>query len=1074
MAEIRRITRSSGLSNFRQAAPEGGNAFTAFADMANQAYDFLKPAAMAEMAESGDEAGREMARQQIGQSRPPVAAPGTAPAPGSAPPRPAAPDGDIAAGIVSTADALGMDPQVLGSIVSFETGGTFDPLQKGPTTKWGQHRGLIQFGEPQAQEYGVDWDNAAASQLGPNGAIANYFRKNGWKAGMSELDAYSIVNAGGPGRYSASDTAAGGTAGTVADKVRDQFGPHRDAASAFLAAAIGGDGNSRLAFPEGTPSTGDGSATTLPGAFATPPGAAPASPAAPMSSQPAPGVAPQPTTMVRTAAGKLEPRLYSPLSGEILQAHNAAASTAYLAEMMVSGRTDMMGMANEFPLNPDGFQQASREYIDSAVKAAPGPMRRDLRANLEQEAQRRHLGMVEERHTDIRRRADNSSSALVTRWSEDYSEALASDNAEEAAAARSQLETILYAREALPGVAWTRDQSINTILGAQKSADALRTQRAKAQSSEWKDSLDLIVDARKAGRSAADETILQNPDVWAAQPELAAEAAAMVEFGESVPDFNRMTPDQQDAYVTEMNEQPVTEDYQIWMGNAATRIAAENRKAWDADPIARASEVLDQPAPEIPEFNPAQPEQFIAGLEARREYGNALAQQGFIERPTYLTDQEVDDLSLAMGPDVPHEARLAIAAGLSAGFGPDAAAVFDAIETDPTTRYAGKMLSRGGDMAVASSAMRGQQLIDEGLVSMPERDAWNEGFPADVVAAIDGLPVDSIKTQAEISTFARGIYASRLRQDGDLGPAERTAAIADAVQTAMGQSKDKRGRVTGGVQEVLGQPVLLPMGVAGVDVVADLDAILGTWSMAGRDPFLGLPIAGRATASLAADLWSGVQPAGASPSAPHAGGQPLPASMLTGGDVRLIPTGGNTYRMQITRSGSQIDVATADGDLFILDLDRLRDTAARARTGAAPLPASAPTIGQPGIGDAPTAPTGAAADAPPAAPVPGSVAPPEQVVSGLAPAAAGDAPPSVEGTVDRPVDNIVPRAETLFGSKSPEMRRLRAAMGSDVSQSDRVNALGRVLGDLRNLPASPARDALLAEVQALRNREGRK
>lgn len=136
-------------------------------------------------------------------------------------------NGDMASGIYETAMSLGMDPLDLATIISYETGGTFDPSQPGPTTQWGQHRGLIQFGEPQSDEYGVDWSNPAGSQLGSDGAIARYFRANGWAPGMGMLDAYSIVNAGAPGRYNASDANNGGAPGSVRDKVENQMGGHR-------------------------------------------------------------------------------------------------------------------------------------------------------------------------------------------------------------------------------------------------------------------------------------------------------------------------------------------------------------------------------------------------------------------------------------------------------------------------------------------------------------------------------------------------------------------------------------------------------------------------------------------------------------------------------------------------------------------------------------------------------------------------------------------------------------------------------------------------------------------------------
>jgi len=120
---------------------------------------------------------------------------------------------DIASLINETASALGADPVDLATVISYETGGTFDPMEVGPTTRWGTHRGLIQFGEPQAEQYGADFSSADAaltSQLGANGAIVRYLRQNGYQEGMGILDLYSIINAGAPNMYGASDAASGG------------------------------------------------------------------------------------------------------------------------------------------------------------------------------------------------------------------------------------------------------------------------------------------------------------------------------------------------------------------------------------------------------------------------------------------------------------------------------------------------------------------------------------------------------------------------------------------------------------------------------------------------------------------------------------------------------------------------------------------------------------------------------------------------------------------------------------------------------------------------------------------------
>ncbi|AMJ61985.1 hypothetical protein [Bosea sp. PAMC 26642] len=144
---------------------------------------------------------------------------------------------EIKDGLAASADALGVTPVDLATAVSYETAGTFDPTKAGPTTKWGQHRGLIQFGEPQAKQHGVDWSNPVGSQLGANGAIVSYLKTAGVKPGMGLLDIYSAINAGAPGLYDRSDAKAGGAPGTVRDKVEQQMQGHRAKAQALFRAA---------------------------------------------------------------------------------------------------------------------------------------------------------------------------------------------------------------------------------------------------------------------------------------------------------------------------------------------------------------------------------------------------------------------------------------------------------------------------------------------------------------------------------------------------------------------------------------------------------------------------------------------------------------------------------------------------------------------------------------------------------------------------------------------------------------------------------------------------------------------
>lgn len=145
-----------------------------------------------------------------------------------------------------TADALQVPVEELATIISYETAGSMNPLQPGPVTdKWGQHRGYIQFGEPQAKQYGVDFSSAEAaarSQLGKDGAIVKYALAHGFKPGEhNPLQLYATINAGNPNKTGARDAAAGGAPGTVAEKYYTQMAAHRRKVAASMGKSSGPD-----------------------------------------------------------------------------------------------------------------------------------------------------------------------------------------------------------------------------------------------------------------------------------------------------------------------------------------------------------------------------------------------------------------------------------------------------------------------------------------------------------------------------------------------------------------------------------------------------------------------------------------------------------------------------------------------------------------------------------------------------------------------------------------------------------------------------------------------------------------
>ena len=136
---------------------------------------------------------------------------------------------ELAAAIIASAKRLGVDPLHIGTAISYETGGKFDPNLWGG--KNNNHLGLIQFGEAERAKYGVKEGQSAPEQMQ---AVENFLRDRGVKPGMGLMDIYSTINAGAPGLYNRSDTANGGMPGTVADKVNSQMTGHMSTAAKLL------------------------------------------------------------------------------------------------------------------------------------------------------------------------------------------------------------------------------------------------------------------------------------------------------------------------------------------------------------------------------------------------------------------------------------------------------------------------------------------------------------------------------------------------------------------------------------------------------------------------------------------------------------------------------------------------------------------------------------------------------------------------------------------------------------------------------------------------------------------------
>jgi hypothetical protein len=617
--------------------------------------------------------------------------------------------------------------------------------------------------------------------------------------------------------------------------------------------------------------------------------------------------------MLKDADGNLTSRLYSPLSGPILQAHNAAAMAGYGAAVSVKAAADLTGLANANIGNPEAFQEAARAYVDEIIGKAPAPLRGELRRELEMEAGRTFLGLLDAQQKETREFASRENMALIEKRKGQYAAAVASGDRREIDATREALEDQLAIRERLPGLTWGPAQSDLVRSEAAALGAAESEKRQKEQDSRIKATIKTIIKAAKDGREAADEWMLDDPHVAASYPAEVREALAYVTMRDRMGAFLRMTPGAQRTYLADMRNQLATEDWEIDLLNAAEDIAATNAAAWKDDSIARAQEVL-RDVPELPPFDPQNPLMFVNAIADRADYAQRLTAEGFTAKPIYVSKAESEALGAMFGKDVPPELKMIAAGAIVKVLGRDAADFFGQLKgTDPTTLYAGQMYASGGDAATARMVIEGQALLDAGMVQTPPEAGTALAVMPELASILPMLATSSASSRADtlagIDSAARAIYA--MTSAGVTDKTAQKAAMKAAVQKALGQNEGLDGTIYGGMQEVGGVMTLLPPDVSGEAVeLAIRGGIYADPTRMGTRPW-------------AVGLW---ERAGM-PSPPMLGGQRVPYTVMNDEILVLTPISPTKYRMSIRLPGGMTDLRTADGRPYDIDLKALVEAA---------------------------------------------------------------------------------------------------------------------------------------------------
>ena len=879
MAELARIVRRNPISQFQQAAPEGGTAFRALAGMARQAYEWLEPAAMHQMAQRADGDGwRELARQHIGSNRAFSLASSTSPDAIMASRSDASPasmpltgrtrggrgwtevvddDGAVTRRTGSRSwrnnnpgnieyGAFARRHGAMGSDGRFAVFPTVEAgraamsslLFESPSYRGLTIQGAVNRYAPPTENDSRNYAAGIASALGlpastPLSALSPEQRN-------TMLDTMQRIEGWTPGREERTGGTSQPTPQNVQDAATQRGGLRRFTPQTISIYGAGDQSRALIRLPNGarvTLSVGD----ELPdGRIVTgisedriqtsdgdvvPQSQGQMEVTLSSSGSAVPDEpAPPPGAVVRTAEGNLEPRLYSPLSGPILQAYNAAAQIAYQSELMQGASVALMDMSVEHTGNPQAYQQAAQEYIDGLVDQAPEMFRSELREGLSREAHRRFAGMVEERHRDIRQRANNASQALTQRWQAEYAEALASGDEDAVASARQQLEGILAAREQLPGVAWTPEQSENVFIDAERTADRIRSQRFRDASSEINDTGRLVRDSLRRGQSASDEgAYLSNPFAFEADPDLYREVQALVEARAAFPGFAQLSPGERESIIEELRAQPVEDRGQFALIDALESMDSAISDAFEEDPIKAAQEYFPNPPIELPAFDPQRPGPFIEALTQRIEYAEAMAQEGYTDEPVFFSQDEHELLAALAGNEDSIVRGLFAAVTAQAG----SPALMEQLGLDPALRMAGSLVASGVSERVATEAASGLAIISENTGILPSRNTLNTARMEAFGGALRNVPGWET-AEGGVQALARALYANMATQEGIDDPNSDAARdlMKTALQRALGQEQTPRG-TTGGIQEVFGERTLLPPGVRASHVEAAVERALG-------------------------------------------------------------------------------------------------------------------------------------------------------------------------------------------------------------------------------------------------------
>ncbi|WP_226783194.1 hypothetical protein [Oceaniglobus trochenteri] len=455
---------------------------------------------------------------------------------------------------------------------------------------------------------------------------------------------------------------------------------------------------------------------------------------------------------------------------------------------------------------------------------------------------------------------------------------------------------------------------------ARLDAEAAELERAsekadrerKAGIGDWLSDATAIL---KSGRQLKDVARLNDPEVQA-HPAY-AEASAAYDLALEIPNLALLTPQELRQALQRERNDPVEKPFQLEREKVLRDALAEAEAGWKRDAVAYAGtkdNVLS--FPELPDFDPADPEAYARGIAARVRHAGYLQENGYIDDLAVLDAEQRAALKQQTGPEADPHARTVLAAALHGGL-TEAPELFETVSDDPVFRHVGRMLSSGLNPVTAEELFKGQQALAQGNVSLPPaRSRQDAAFSeiGDIYADVRGGQA----LQAETIAAADALYAARMGRI-DPGADIDEDVYRQALHEANGGlgPYDSPRKAKGGVQTINGQPTLLPPDMTAAEVQDAYDRIedqLDGW----RDN------QGYGLRKFAAKdneiILRGLRAASINGKDPVLGPPERAAGLFR--DVRFIklPGADDLYYLRYERSGEPYFVEDTEGATFVFSL----------------------------------------------------------------------------------------------------------------------------------------------------------